>query len=172
MVEGTVHGQKPQGCLRLLLKLPLWLYRAGLGWLLGRRFIMFRHVGRKTGKTHETVVEVLDHDPEIDRFLVASGWGKQADWYRNIMATPEVEVFTGRRSFDAVARPLPEDVAAAALCDYAARYPLAFRVLGRVLVGEGLDPEEADCRELARWVPVIAFERREAAEGPEREQER
>ena len=32
-----------------MFKLPLLLYRLRLGWLLGRRFMLLTHVGRRSG---------------------------------------------------------------------------------------------------------------------------
>ncbi len=39
----------PGKVLRLGLRLPIWLYRARLGRLLGERFLLLTHIGRKSG---------------------------------------------------------------------------------------------------------------------------
>ncbi len=52
----------PHGILGWLLKLPIGLYRVHLGSLLGDRFLMLTHIGRKTGRSHHTVIEVVLHD--------------------------------------------------------------------------------------------------------------
>jgi hypothetical protein len=62
-----VTKRPPKGLLRLMLRLPIWLYRLRLGWLLGNRFLLLTHVGRKTGLPHQTVVEVVSHSSTKDR---------------------------------------------------------------------------------------------------------
>jgi deazaflavin-dependent oxidoreductase (nitroreductase family) len=89
-----------RGMVRFGLKLPLVLYRLHLGWLLGQRFLRLTHVGRKSGKHYRTVVEVVDHDPVTDSYIVTSGWGEKSDWFRNIQKTPEVMINVGRRQLD------------------------------------------------------------------------
>jgi hypothetical protein len=54
---------KPAGALRLAFRLPIYLYRLDLGWLLGHRFLLFAHLGRKSGLLRETVLEVILYDP-------------------------------------------------------------------------------------------------------------
>ncbi|MFV0642960.1 MAG: nitroreductase family deazaflavin-dependent oxidoreductase, partial [Sphingomonadaceae bacterium] len=102
---------------RLFLRAPIWLYRLHLGWLLGDRFLMFRHIGRKSGLPRYTVVEVVRHDRATGVYTIASGWGEKSDWFRNISKNPEAFVYTGRGRFPAVAARLPEEEATAALID-------------------------------------------------------
>lgn len=71
-----VAKQPPKGLLRLMLRLPIWLYRLRLGRLLGNRFLLLTHVGRKTGLPHQTVVEVASHNGTKDRYVIASGWAE------------------------------------------------------------------------------------------------
>jgi deazaflavin-dependent oxidoreductase (nitroreductase family) len=161
MARGTAQGAKPQGCARLLLRAPVWLYRFGLGWLLGRRFLMVEHRGRRTGKPRYAVLEVVRHDHLADSYVVASGWGRKADWYRNVRLTPEVRVTVGVRRFDARALPLPIAEATRELCEYARAHPAAFRALAGVLLGRG----DVTCEQVAKLVPVLVLTRR-APPGP------
>jgi hypothetical protein len=55
------------------------LYRWRLGWLLGHRFLLVVHVGRRTGVRHETVLEVVSFDGVTSDAIVMSGWGRTAD---------------------------------------------------------------------------------------------
>lgn len=73
---------KPSGLLRLLLRLPTWLYRIGLGWTLGGRFLLLQHIGRKSGLQRETVLEVVWSDPPRRAYVVVAAWGARADWSR------------------------------------------------------------------------------------------
>jgi F420H(2)-dependent quinone reductase len=74
----------PRGVLRWLLRLPIWLYRLRMGRLLGNRFLMLTHIGRKSGQPRQSVLEVVGHDEATGIYIIASGWGEQADWLRNI----------------------------------------------------------------------------------------
>jgi deazaflavin-dependent oxidoreductase (nitroreductase family) len=42
------------------------------------------------------VLEVVDH-PASDTYLIASGFGAKAQWFRNIQANPRVRVYAGSR---------------------------------------------------------------------------
>jgi hypothetical protein len=54
---------RPAGALRLAFRLPIYLYRLDLGWLLGHRFLLLVHQGRRSGLLRETVLEVLLYEP-------------------------------------------------------------------------------------------------------------
>ena len=84
--------QKPEGLFKWILHLPVFLFRWHLGFLIGERFILITHVGRKSGRTYQTPPEVVEHDTESGEFIVSSGTGPGADWYRNIVANPVQEV--------------------------------------------------------------------------------
>jgi deazaflavin-dependent oxidoreductase (nitroreductase family) len=86
---------RPHGRLRLGFKLPIALYRARLGRLLGHRFLPLTHRGRKSGKIYQTVLEVVHYDPATRESAALSAWGERADWYQNIVARPAIEVQTG-----------------------------------------------------------------------------
>ena len=47
---------KPTGVLKWGYNLPIALYRVRLGWLLGHRFLLLTHQGRKTGRILQTVL--------------------------------------------------------------------------------------------------------------------
>ena len=146
-----------RGLLRFGVRLPLWLYRAHLGWMLGERFLRLTHIGRKSGKPHQTVLEVVDRDQATDSYIVTSGWGEKSDWFLNVQKTPDVVIDVGRRRFQVKAVPLPVDEAAQWLIHYARQHPLTFRELSRVMLGEALSGTPEDCRRLAESVPAVAF---------------
>jgi len=153
--KGTLQsGRPPHGLSRLLFRAPIWLYRARLGFLLGGRFLMLEHTGRKSGRTRYTVLEVVRCDRQAGTYVVASGWGERSDWFRNVMKTPEVTVSSGFRRRPARAIRLSQELAEHELCDYAGRHPAAFRALSRMMLG---DAAEADCRAAAQVVPVVAL---------------
>lgn len=49
----ALTDHQPRGALRLLLRTPIWLYRAELGWLAGHRLLYLAHRGRRTGARRE-----------------------------------------------------------------------------------------------------------------------
>ena len=117
-----------------LARAPIALYKAGLGRILGSRMMLLEHIGRKSGRPRQVVLEVLGH-PAPNTYIVASGFGESAQWFRNVMAQPQVRVSTGRlSSTPAVARRLPPSEADRALSDYIARHPRAWASLKGVLV--------------------------------------
>jgi deazaflavin-dependent oxidoreductase (nitroreductase family) len=142
--------------------MPIWLYQVRLGWLLGGRFLMLTHIGRKSGVPHQTVLEVVGYNSMTDTYIIASGWGVQADWFRNIQKTAHVLVDTGRRRLEAVAERLSEEDAERAIHDYAQRHPFAFRALAGAMIGRRLTGTEEDYRELARSIPLVALRPRAA----------
>lgn len=146
----------PTGLARLLFRLPIQLYRWRLGWLLGGRFMLLTHTGRKTGRPRQVVIEVVGGEPRNGGYLACSGFGAAAAWYRNILATPTVTIQVGRRRMVAVAEPLDADAGAEAMATYASRNPWAARRLCR-LMGFAVDGGEADFREVGRRLPFIRF---------------
>ncbi|ODQ94316.1 nitroreductase family deazaflavin-dependent oxidoreductase [Mycolicibacterium holsaticum] len=118
---------------RPLMRAPIWLYRARLGFLLGSRILQLEHIGRRSGLKRHVVLEVIDH-PDPDTYVVASGFGTRAQWYRNIEADPNVRVSVGTRvSAPATARVLSTSEADAALGRYISRHRRAWDTLKPVL---------------------------------------
>jgi deazaflavin-dependent oxidoreductase (nitroreductase family) len=151
----------PKGPLHWLLRLPIWLYRLNLGWLLGQRFLLLTHTGRKSGLIYRTVIEVVDHDDQSGTYTVASGWGKKADWYRNILKTPDVTVQVGRRLSKARAVPLTISEGHEKLYAYAQKHPGAFRELSYLMLGKRLDADRDDILKMAEKIPLIALQPRD-----------
>ena len=156
------RGKRPNAALRIGLRLPVYLYRYGLGWLLGHRFLLLVHVGRRSGRVHQTVLEVLLYDPGTRESVVLSARGKRADWYRNIEAHPALEVRTGRERYVPAHRVLSAEESYVALTEYAVRHPLAARVLAAAFGAQAIRSPEVQ-REFARSATLVAFRPR----GPE-----
>ncbi len=91
----------PRGIGRWLLRLPLLLYRLGLGAPLNAAHIMILGtVGRLSDQPRYTAIEYRRHGSKL---YVISAWGRQPHWYKNLVATPDVLVQQGRRAFSASA---------------------------------------------------------------------
>jgi deazaflavin-dependent oxidoreductase (nitroreductase family) len=147
-------AQRPRGLLRCLARLPIGLYRARLGWLLGNRFLMLTHIGRKSGLPRQVVVEVVRYDITTDTYFIVSGFGEQADWFRNIVKTPDVTVRVNTRRLACIAEHVSQQEATDELKDYARRHPAALKTLSRAL-NYPWDGTEESYRKLAQMLPVI-----------------
>ncbi|MGE4365193.1 MAG: nitroreductase family deazaflavin-dependent oxidoreductase [Mycolicibacterium sp.] len=120
---------------RALVRAPIWVYRAGLGFVFGSRLLMLEHIGRTTGARRYVVLEVIDH-PSPDVYVIASGFGVQAQWFRNVMADARVRISVGgRRGVAATARRLSPGEADLALSRYIERHPRAWESLRTVIEG-------------------------------------
>ncbi len=90
-----------------------------------------------------------------------SGFGRNADWLRNIEAAPGTEeVVVGSRRFSACHRFLDEDEAVKVVAGYERRNwliaPVVHAVLSRLL-GWRYDGSEHARRRLVAQLPLIAF---------------
>jgi deazaflavin-dependent oxidoreductase (nitroreductase family) len=146
----------PKGFLLLGFRLPVWLYRWGLGGLMGKRAIYFEHKGRISGALRRTVVEIIRYDPEADCYYIVSGYGEKADWYKNILKRPRIKAQVGGRRFDAIAERLSQERALAEFQDYTRRYPNALKYLGRLL-GLQIKGTEEELVSLSQILPVMAI---------------
>ncbi len=118
---------------RRLMRAPIWLYRARLGFLFGSRMLMLEHIGRQTGARRYVVLEVFDH-PTPDTYVVVSGFGTRSQWFRNVQAHPQVRVFVaGHPPAHATARKLTPAEADAALDAYITRHPRAWSTFKPIL---------------------------------------
>lgn len=114
---------------RWLVRAPVALYRLGLGRLLGRRILMLEHVGRTSGEPRYVCLEIIEH-PAADRFVIVSGFGERAQWYRNLRAEPRCFVSTGRaRRAPALARLMTSEESATTLDRYRVLHPRNWEVL-------------------------------------------
>ncbi len=130
-----------------LMRLPIPLYRASLGWIFGNRLVMIEHVGRTTGERRFVVVEVIGFERNVVR--VASGFGHSSQWYRNLRANGVAYISVGRfRRVRAHPRLLGAEDSAAALAAYAREHPAAWRHLHEAMeVLQGGEPD----------IPVVEF---------------
>lgn len=147
----------PTGLMRMAARFPILLYRAGLGWLLFGRFVMVTHTGRVSGKERNVVLEVVHIDQASRRLFVASGWGKKADWYRNIKKTPRVRLTYGSHTFTALARELSTDEGYQVMRQYADKYPGAFRSLGKMMLRAMPEDIDEACKVVSETLPFIEF---------------
>lgn len=143
--------------VRWFVRAPIWFYRTRLGCLFGARMLMLEHIGRRSGVRRYVVLEIVAH-PAGDSYVVASGFGAQAQWFRNVRANPQVRLYLGsRKPATATARILRDDEAATTLTSYAAEHPRAWRALKPVVestLGARIGDE-------ARTLPLVALRLRD-----------
>lgn len=74
-------------------RLPLVLFRLGLGPLVGRRVMVLTTAGRRSGRPRHAMVY---YEAAGDVLYAAAVYGPASDWYRNLLAEPLVTVQTHR----------------------------------------------------------------------------
>jgi deazaflavin-dependent oxidoreductase (nitroreductase family) len=115
------------------VRAPIWIYKARAGSLFGSRILMLEHIGRKSGARRYTVLEVVDH-PAPDTYVVASGFGRKSQWFRNIQANPRVRVYAGGHPpAAATARVFNQQQADRTLAAYRSRHPRTWEQFRPVL---------------------------------------
>ncbi|MDW8058598.1 MAG: nitroreductase family deazaflavin-dependent oxidoreductase [Thermomicrobium sp.] len=156
----TLVRERPRGILRVLFRLPVYLYRGPIARLLAWRcVILLTTIGRRTGLPRRTAVSAMRLD---DRFVVFAGYaGIRADWYQNILANPEVLVRHGHRCWRATARVVLDPSERRALMERMATYsrrcgpPRPLRPFLRALRIFDYDGEIAFALAHAEELPVI-----------------
>ena len=144
----------PKGIKAIPWRLPIWFYKLGLGRLLGRKFLLLRHKGRKSGQIRQAVLEIILAYPSEDRYLVVSGFGPRSQWYQNIRSEPRVTIQVGAKKIRAVAKQLDKKMAADAMLTYAQKYPGNLKTLSRLL-GYEIDHSPAGYQAFGEQIPVI-----------------
>ncbi len=131
---------------RVLNRFMIFLWKAGFGGFLnswpavGGRIMLIQHTGRKSGKVRYAPVNYAEVDGEI---YCLAGFGSVSDWYRNLMANPEVLLWLPRGKFPGVAHDISDS-------------PDRLRLLRAVLVASGfaaplfgINPRKLDDEQLA-----------------------
>ncbi len=94
------------GWLRVAFKAPLYLWRMGLGFLIGRYIMVITTFGRKSGLPRSTMAEW--HPLGKGKFVPVN-YGEQAQWYKNIVANPHVTIQTSQGIEHVIARRITDD---------------------------------------------------------------
>jgi len=143
-VDPRMEEQMRQG-FKVLNRFMLIMWRLGLGPLLNRgpamagRYMVITHTGRKSGVKRRTPVNYAIVNDEV---YCTAGFGSVSDWYRNLIANPQVEVWLPDGWYAGIAEEVthPE-----------ARLPLLRDVLigsGFAALAAGVDPNKMTDEEL------------------------
>lgn len=150
--------RRPGLVARWFFRAPVALYRIGLGGLMPTQLLLTT-VGRRSGRPHRAVVDILEHDGATGTYYVGSAYGANADWYRNLKANPAVRVQIGRRMFAAQAGILDDERAAELVLKSRREQGRWRRLYERAayrLVGLRADTEE-DVRASLAEIKVVAI---------------
>jgi len=92
----AIEEKLRQGFKKYLNPFMLSMWRLGLGgWIngwpeVGGRILVLTHIGRKSGIRRQTPV---NYTRIGDDLYITAGFGQLSDWYRNLRANPQVEVW-------------------------------------------------------------------------------
>ena len=127
------------------------LYDIGLGAIIGRLILLLITTGRKTGLPRTTPLQY----EQIDRdFYLGSALGQKADWFKNILANPQVEVRVKSKFFRGVAETITDPVLIADFLEVRLkRHPI---IIGAILRSEGLS-EKPDRAQLEAYAAQLAM---------------
>jgi deazaflavin-dependent oxidoreductase (nitroreductase family) len=136
-----------------LIRIPQLLYALGLGPLVGGFVLLLTTIGRKSGLPRKVP---LQYEWEDGVVYLGSARGTEADWFRNILANPGVELQIGSRRYRGTANPLTDVESIADFLELRMRrHPRMMRVLLRM---EGLSgpPSRADLEALSNRIAAVA----------------
>ena len=115
--------------IRPAQKLHHFLYKIGLGPLIGIIILLLTTTGRKSGREHTVG---LQYELINSRYYVGAADGTRADWLKNIMANPYVCVQAGKTRFKAKAEMVTDFAETARFLEYRLRKrPLLIRMILR-----------------------------------------
>lgn len=158
---------RPGPILGRALRLPAHLYDIGAGRLLGHRFLLVTHRGRRSGRLYRTMLEVVRWDPEKQEAIVMSGFGQRSNWLLNVLAGGAVEVRIAATRFEPAVRSPEREEAVRVLADYERRNRLAGPIVRAVLsrlAGFRYDGSAAARYRLVEALPLVAFNPRNGGE--------
>lgn len=154
------HNPRPSRLWRVLFRVPVYLYRWHLGWLVRRRLLAVTYRGRRSGRRLTTVLEVLRHDRATGESVVGSDLGPTAGWYLSIRAAPALQVRTGRLDYRPSQRFLTPAEAREVVDGLARDHPLEMRLGPHIFSWMGAVEPSLSREELLAHIaslPMVAF---------------
>ncbi len=113
---------------------------------------MLEHIGRRSGKRRQTPLEVVQRRDEA--FILCSGTGPNADWYRNIRSRPAEALWVGVRRHPVEQRFLDDSEAATVFAGYERAHPKAATRL-MDLMGVSHDGTHQGRMEMVAKIPMV-----------------
>jgi deazaflavin-dependent oxidoreductase (nitroreductase family) len=166
-MDNLTREKKLQQGFKQFNKFMLLMWRLGMGpwinfWPEGiGRIMVITHTGRKSGLKRQTPVNYAIVDEDV---YCLAGFGKLSDWYRNVKANPQVEIWLPDGWWAGTAQEIS---------DPKKRLPLLRTILQNsgfaASTFGGLDPFNLTDEELAKVTPeycVLHIRRTAARTGP------
>ena len=143
------NNYPPGTFLQVLYRAPVHLYRWGMGGLFGKRFVLFHHVGRKSGKQYQTVVEVVEIEKETGNVIIVAGYGERTQWYQNLKQMQNTTIQQGNQKYPVSIEMISPETGADIMARYYQRYGKTTGALFSIL-GYEWDGTELGARQVAQ----------------------
>lgn len=165
-IEMTANDERLRQLFKYANRFMVLLFRLGLGnWgnsPATSQVMVLVHTGRKSGRPRRTPVNYAIVDGDV---YCTAAYGPRADWYRNVKANPQVEVWLADGWYAGVAEEVPADD------------PRHLMLMRQVLIASGfaaplfagIDPKTLDEDKLAEILApyrLIRIRRSAARTGP------
>jgi deazaflavin-dependent oxidoreductase (nitroreductase family) len=125
-----------------------------MGKTAWRMILLLTTTGRKTGNPHTVVVQYEKID---DKYYIGASRGKKCDWYRNILANPNVIIEIGDKKRYGIAEAITGEDQIADFLEYRLhKHPL---MVGLILRADGCSfhPDRAQLLEYARGIGLVSI---------------
>lgn len=127
--------------------------------MLGVEWIVLDTRGRRSGRPHTVMLDVIGYDAARDIYYVQPAAGRRSDWVRNVTADPHVTARVGPRHLRAVVRDATGPEGAAVVLRFLRAHPW----YGRIIVWfvgyvDRIDRPDDELRRDLESTPVFAIE--------------
>ena len=126
-------------------------YKHGFG--PARVVMLLTTIGRKSGLPRQTP---LQYEKVDDDYYIASARGKDADWFKNICANPNVHVQIRDLEFDATAEPVTDPIRIANFIELRLRrHPIMIRFIMHLVDGLPLRFNRTDIEKICQGKVMV-----------------
>ena len=126
-------------------------YQRGIGPT--RVVLLLTTTGRKSGLPRVTPLQFEEVD---GKYYVASARGREADWFKNVLASPKVHVQVRNCEFDATAEPVTNPARIADFIELRLRrHPIMIRLIMHLFDGLPLRFTREDLEELCNEKALV-----------------
>ena len=119
---------------------------------------MLEHIGRRSGETRRTVLEVVLDTGEAT--YVAAAWGTKAHWLLNIEANPDVTFHLGSKRYETRAQIITVEEAHEVMAAYAEAHPKALGKLAAFMLDDPGETTDEQARRVAETIPMVRLPKR------------
>lgn len=164
-VESQLLGKhaaldRPGWFLKYFFKMPIFMWKIGLGEFVGPYYLLITTRGRKSGKWRDTPLEFSRHKLTNEPVII-SGWAYRSDWVKNLLADPRLQVRVGRQRYNAIAIPLSLEECADTIEEYTTYAPTMKKVFER-WSQVPLDGTRQSLLENAKFFPCFRLQKGES----------